>query len=1131
MNCIMKTNKIILILSAVATLFASSCQKEVLTQNPYTRNTGEEYLNVSTDLLEFQGRGGSMTFIVSNSYDARIAAPEWVTLTSLEVPGDGREFTLTATVPANSGEGASDRSGDITITTVTLTRTIHVTQPYYQRPDCPLVISSKEDFLSFIEVCAPFYEVGETVEMTSDIDLKDVTLSNNAETFKGVLNGNGYKITNWNATSPLFEKNEGVINNLRIDSSCTLTVAASDVDFMTAPFVGKNYGTISKCTNEASIILSDNYVVKTYIGGLAGYNYAGAKIDGCVNKGEIKFAPQSASSNAYIGGMSGYNYGSVVNCETYGPLYCNPSSFKAVYFMGGIVARHETGDLTGNIVHKEAKVYTNNQSGSGKSYIGGLVGYVEGAPKTSNNQVYCDVEVNLKVEAYIGALQGWQAKVDDASKPSATIFEGSIVNSNITAYTKGMGANGNNPCNSAGFVTGRFSGQSGKATTLHYGTSDNPIKVSGSITCLQTGTKKVASAKDYLALLDGDGSKTSVNIGAIPETDYSTIQYEVRGDGQTGDPEDMIIKTDAVKLTVASEGGEAKFNARGNYTMTLKPEVDWLSVDCETVAGDGEYHEITVTALANDHTYTRTGTIAITMPMGSTEIVTVTQGGNTTLPESLEVDRGAIEGDPAGTEKASFKVCANYDATVTPGADWISVDPTTVTGDEQIHTVTVTFEKNQSGAARTSTITIEMPRGKSHIITVSQEKFVYIPKAEINNAADFLDFMAFGSDAELYPASFEVKLTADIDLKGKTVGTISTFNGNFNGQGHCLKNIKSDVPVFGINKGEIKNLILDSSCSFTLDPAKAPTSGSAIWTGALCGNSDPGTISGCTNKAAVTMTAVPTMQTFIGGIAGRSAASVTISDCTNEGAVTIKPSAAIAGVELRIAGVVAGSNGSLVNCVNNAPVEFSPADLSGKGFYLGGVAAYLTAQPMTGCTNTAKGTVTFNPAAYSGSTQSYIGGLLGYVDKKTTVSGCKAFGNVKVTADHETLATGGFIGWIKAGAAGFILGDGCAVNCNVTAVTPASGVTASTNPLKSAGLVVGRVTVKSGADNVTCQIATAESPLKVAGSLTVNGGATVTATAENYTNFLFGNSMSSNFFNPGSYKMDAANCVFEAVTQ
>jgi len=1113
----MKNIKILILLSALAMLFAS-CVKEVA-QNPYTRNTGEEYITLSLDSLGFPGRGAKLTFTVSCSYDSRIVAPEWVTLASTEIPGDCREFTVSATAEPNSEKGGTDRTGEIIISSKTMSKTILLTQPYYERPECPFIIADEKDFLAFVQA-GSFYEVGEVVEMTSDINLDGVEFNENIPVFKGILNANGFKISNWTTSLALIVKNQGAVNDLSIDASCKLSLNASEAETRFAPIAEQNYGYIGNCVNNAAIDITGQHAYKMYVGGIAGYNYNGGEINACVNRGEIRFSAAGSSANVYLGGITGCSVGNIINCEIYGPITCNPTAFSSVYYIGGITAKQETGDMTGNIVHKEAKIYTNDKSSSSKSYIGGIVGFVEGAPKTGNNQVYSDIEVNLKVESNIGSLQGWQAKVDKADMPNATLFEGSIVNSNITAYTKGKGANGNNPCNSAGFVTGRFSGQSGKATTLHYGTAEQPIKVSGSIYCLQTQTKKVATAKDYQAMLDGDGSKTSVNAGAIPETDYGNILYEVRGDGQTGDPEDMVVKTDAVKLSVAAEGGQASFTVRGNYEMQITSNVDWITPDVDKVEGDGAYHDIVLTVLENDKTLERTGTVSVAMPMGTTETVTVIQAGNQNVPASIVVDLDSLALDPAGQTAVKFNVTANYTTSIECSEAWVTCTPESVIGDMEQHSVSVLAEKNKSGALRSATITLTC-KDIVKIVKVSQEKFVVPAYTQIKNADEFIEFIENAFDAELYPAGYETKLTADIDLKDKTFTCPATYQGTFDGDGHSIKNLKSSTPLFRVsNNATFKNLVIDSSCSFEF-----AYNAEFQHYGTIVGNCDKGNILNCTNKAKITMPVTSTGATFIGGITGRTGSTAVIEGCINQGDVIIKPSTAVA-VEYRVGGIVGSGNGTLKNCKNDAAVEYSPADLSGKGFYLGGITGYVTDKPTTGCVNTVKGKVTFNPVAYSGTSECYIAGLCAYINKKTTISDCKNFGDVLVTANHENLFVGGLSGYIYKGETGFVLFDKCAVNCNVTAVTAAAGGTTSTNPLNKAGLVLG---YKKGPDGVTCTIGTDADPIKVAGSLTVYGGSTSTATAENYKNYILGNAAPSDLFG-GSTKF-IIKSAYEAVTK
>ena len=1122
----MKTNKILLFLAAALCLSAvESCQKDFVPQNPYERNVGEEFLSVGSDSLLFLGRGGSLTFTVQASYDAAIVADEWIHLSSQEVPGDGRTYTVTASTEANSVAGGTDRTGLVTITTKSMKKSVFVLQPYYSRPAMPESIATADDLVYFLGTCAPAVEEGEVFNFSADINMEGKTLIS-AESFKGVLNGNGFKITNLKAGTPLVLTNRGVINGLTIDASCSFEISANaGGDTYFGPFAAHNYGSISECTNAAKISFTGATTTKTYIGGIAGYHYADAKITSCRNRGEILYAPQSTTANAYIGGITPYSYGNIELCEIWGPINCNPASNSGVYFMGGITGRQQEASLSGNIVHKDARIYTNTLSGSGKSYIGGIVGYVEGTPKTSDNQVYSDIEINLAAESYIGALQGWQAKVDNASKPSATLFEGSIVNSNITAYTKGKGANGNNPCNSAGFVTGRFSGQSGKATTLHYGTPDKPIKVSGSLSCIQSGTKKTASAGDYQALLDGDGSKSSVNIGAIPEADYANIIYQVCGDGQTGDPEDMIVKTDAVKLSVPAEGGEAGFNVRGNYQMSLSTEDDWICVEPATVPGDGTYHAVVVTALANDHTYAREGQVIVSMPMGSKEFVTITQAGNKTLPATLEVDVESLVLDPAGQSESIIKVTANYDATLTSDADWVIIEPGTVVGDETAKAVSITGEKNKSGAVRTATLTITN-KDQVRTVSLSQDKFVVPTYSEIRNADEFIEFIENAFDKELYPEGKVTTLKADIDLKGKTFSAPASYAGTFDADGKSIKNWVCTAPLFGNLTGTVKNLTIDKSCSVELNDIIAT----------FLVNNNSGTIENCTNNASMNIVtkALGSAAIRVAPFAAINAGGV-VRGCVNNGGITFGNE--IDDEQATYLGGMTGSStgGAFENCTNNAPITINYNGTKKAYKRIGGMTAICqtSATTFNGCVNTVNGKITIlDNTATPLLTNVYGGGMVGEISAKmvSEMKNCRSFGDLYTNVANDAARLGGM--WATAGnwaTDDMTLLEGCAVNCNITAVHPSKYGDTYYNPLNSCGLVVGRL----GGEKKTLYLGTVDNPVKVAGTITrlkTDGSVDVTLTFDGSNMALCCGDGSATTAN-GQGSIQIINAKYEAVTK
>lgn len=1121
----MKLNRIFITLAAVLSLSAVSCVKERAEIETYPRNEGEEYLTVSVDALEFLGRGATMSFSVEASYDGKIEAEDWISLTAKAFPGDKRSYIFQAVVDAN--KTGAVREGKIVISTSSVVKEISVTQPAYNRPEIPSVIKTADEFATFLKDQAPYVEENEVIKLGATIDMKGVALVP-AEYFKGILDGEGNSIINLKATTPLISANYGVLRNITIGEGSAFSVTPSITRF--GSFVGENNGLIDNCENRAPLTLSEANPERIYIGGIAGYNIEGANINACRNYGAIKVDGITTTINFYLGGMSGYSFGNFTACDNYGPINVSVVNIAtAQIFFGGITPRLETGVIKGCVNHKEAKVTVKGSGKSGNIYGGGLVGYHEGVSDMRESANYADIEVTLNNgNNYIGGLLGWQAKVTSA--PFA-ILEDCIVNCNMTGVKQAAGQYGVNPTQSAGLVLGRFSGQANNQVCNVGGTGDKPIKVSGSVYCTATKTKVVATAKTFGDLVDGDGSATNLNSAASTWQVFNCV-YEVMGDGQTGPAEDLQVKTDPLTLYVPCDGGDASFMVNANYDATLSTDCEWITIpeDAVTVKGDGEDHIVTVKVAANETTKAREGSVLVSLPLGTNRTVVISQAATVNVPESVELSVANITADPAGKESASFTVTANYDAVVATDAAWIKLSTAAVAGDQDPHEITLTFAENL-GDARSADVTVTLPKGLSKKVTVSQahyDKPSYL--TEIATKADFLDFISKAGDASIYTAEIATKLTADIDLAGETLSPAGCYLGTFDGQGHKLKNWTAEGPLFAQIKGCVKNLVIDASCKANFKYENTTLNGSNHCIGVICGDLLAGSIEGCTNSAPVTMVTYGDAATFVGGISGRSQASALVKGCVNNGAISIRPDAAVS-VSYRIAGIVGGSNGNIEGCTNNAPVEFAPVEITGGNQFLGGIAAYLAKnadQTLAGCTNTKNAKISFVPVAVSNIAQSYVGGVLGYLDGQltelTNFSGDKNFGDVYCSANNELVAVGGLLGWSKAGGNPNTWLWNSAVNCNVSAAFKSSDASA-VNPCQSAGLIIGRVALKSGAANVTAVIGTPEAPVKVAGTVTCIGGATVTASAANLNDVIKGSGFAD------TNNKATFNAVYEAVTK
>lgn len=139
---------------------------------------------------------------------------------------------------------------------------------------------------------------------------------------------------------------------------------------------------------------------------------------------------------------------------------------------------------------------------------------------------------------------------------------------------------------------------------------------------------------------------------------------------------------------------------------------------------------------------------------------------------------------------------------------------------------------------------------------------------------------------------YTFKLTADIDLNNREwtpIGSTYTFNGNFDGQGHTVSNLKCTNSREGglfakIMNATVKNVTVSGSVSFNTDNYACQLGG--IVAHVL----DNSTITDCTNQCAITATGSGN-RCDVGGIAGyvhnqSSNYTFIISSNTNTGNVS-----------------------------------------------------------------------------------------------------------------------------------------------------------------------------------------------------------------------------------------------------
>lgn len=421
-----------------------------------------------------------------------------------------------------------------------------------------------------------------------------------------------------------------------------------------------------------------------------------------------------------------------------------------------------------------------------------------------------------------------------------------------------------------------------------------------------------------------------------------------------------------------------------------------------------------------------------------------------------------------------FSVTANYDWTVT-APEWVTLSVKSGKGDKTGHAVTVTVGENPSEEnSRTGEIVVSLPKGETAKVSISQDKKIHVdPKpSAIATADDFVLYMDKYASSE----TGTMTMTADIDMKGRTLEGGVTFPGVFDGQGHSIKNLEIAQPLFAENSGTVQNIVIDASCVFTPNPE-------VEYQGLLVGNNS-GTISSVTNNAEIKIpgTVVCTIRNKVAPFAGYSTGD--ISKCINNGAINIVPS------EIGANGIIAGGivamalSGKVSECVNNAAVSVDPAYMSGNG-------------------------------------ELQVGGFVGS-NAKAMFTDCRNFGDVSVhtsSTSYYKSRVGGMIGWqdkVDDGTNYNIL-ENCAVNCKVSSDSWEKNKCpqweGGNDVLSSGSMVVGRMNGQSGKSS-NLYFGTDAKPLKVAGTVESTNSehaSSVTLTKDNYTSYLCGGGSATNY--------------------
>ena len=210
-------------------------------------------------------------------------------------------------------------------------------------------ISDEEGFKNFRERVNEGENFENTlIKLSSDLDLENEVwkpIGTKENSFKGVFNGNGYKIKNLKLSTVdeeykddderlfigLFGYNEGIIRNVRIESG---TIDSSVDNKYTAGMVaGLSLGIVEMCCNEGDVTLDNIFA----FGGVVGKIKENSRVFKCYNLGEIN-SNESTNCNV-VGGVvgDGSRFGNqeISQCYNIGNITCNQININNV-IIGGV---------------------------------------------------------------------------------------------------------------------------------------------------------------------------------------------------------------------------------------------------------------------------------------------------------------------------------------------------------------------------------------------------------------------------------------------------------------------------------------------------------------------------------------------------------------------------------------------------------------------------------------------------------------------------------------------------------------------------------------------------------------------------------------------------------------------------
>jgi hypothetical protein len=281
-------------------------------------------------------------------------------------------------------------------------------------------------------------------------------------------------------------------------------------------------------------------------------------------------------------------------------------------------------------------------------------------------------------------------------------------------------------------------------------------------------------------------------------------------------------------------------------------------------------------------------------------------GENKTAATVVRVGTSTLNFEAIGAEAQTVKIYADGSWTC-EGPDWVTIDPKTGDGTVTV-TVSVTDNENVDGRIGTVVFAPELGSGPN-VLTIQQKGD---NKVSIKTGQALAEWLA-GLTSESLD---EARLASDIDMSGVTLVPAEGFSGVLDGEGHAIKNLKASWPLFKVNKGTLKNIVIDESCSFAPDTNVF---------GAIASRNE-GIVIDCVNKGNITLAYAggSKISNLIAGLIGMSVnKDAPLAGLKNYGKVAVETEKDKSFTSQGVAGVVAYTISSVSSCENYGEISLT----------------------------------------------------------------------------------------------------------------------------------------------------------------------------------------------------------------